>query len=92
MFGIKFCEPSLVSIMLQNTDCNNEKLLDEVRGITNNLMFKSLSNFGKITLVKSFVLSEISHIESVLPTPTLKKCKVFDDVMHDFSRDRNHED
>ena len=46
-------------------------------------------NFYMFTLVKSFVLNEISHITTVLPKPSLKRCKVFDDVIHDFKIGNN---
>ena len=49
-------------------------------------MYKSLSISGEITVVKTFVLSKISHSAAVLPPPTPKKCALFDDVIHDFIR------
>ena len=49
-------------------------------------MYKGLTIFGKITVMKTFVLSSISHFATVLPTPTPKKCKASDNVNNDFIR------
>lgn len=36
--------------------------------------------------MKTFVLSKNTHITAVLLTPSPNKCKVFDDLIHDFIR------
>ena len=77
--------------MLQNMDCIYEKGLNEIRKLINNWMYRSLSIFCKITVVKTFVLSKITHIAAVLLTPSPKECKVFDDVLQDFIRGKNPE-
>ena len=47
-------------------------------------MYESLSIFGKITVMKAFILSKVSHIATVLLTPSTKKCKASNNVIHDF--------
>ena len=57
----------------------------------NNWMYKGLVIFGKITIMKTFVLGKISHIATVLPTPTLKKGNIFDDLNNNFIRGKTPE-
>lgn len=57
----------------------------------NNWTYKSLTIFGKITVVKTFVLSKISHIAKLLLIPTPKKCKIFDRIINNFICGKNSE-
>ena len=43
-----------------------------------------ISIFGKITAAKTFMLSKISHIASVLPTPSTTICGSFDREIYEF--------
>ena len=46
----------------------------------------TLKKFGKLTVIKTLMLSKLSHIATVLPTPSKLYCKKFEKIMVDFIR------
>ena len=48
-------------------------------------------NFQYLNVVKSLVLSKKTHIASVLPTPPIKVCELFDDAINDFVQGKKKE-
>ena len=70
---------------------NYDKGLEDIKKIANCWLYKYLTIFGKITVVKTYILSKISHIASVLPPPPLKTCKMFDKIILDFIQGTNSE-
>lgn len=59
--------------------------------MANNWAFMSLSVFGKIIDVKSFIHSKISHISAVLLTPSQFQFSNFDKEIYNFIRGKNSE-
>ena len=69
LLGIKF-DSTLSSMM-----CNYNEGIRKLETVVNDWRHKYLTIFGKITVVKTFMLSVLSHVATVLPTPSKKYCK-----------------
>ena len=63
---------------------NYEAGLRKLEAVANDWRHKYLTIFGKITVVKTFMLSILSHVATVLPTPSNAYCKKFEKVMVEF--------
>ena len=63
---------------------NFDKGLRKLELVVNDWRHKFLKIFGKLTVVKTFMLSVISHVTTVLPTPSKEYCKKFEKLMIDF--------
>ena len=80
LLGIKF--DSTLSSMIWNYDEGIRKL----ETVVNDWKHKYLTIFGKITVVKTFMLSVLSHVATVLPTPGKKYCKKIETIITNFIR------
>ena len=69
LLGIKF-DSTLNSMM-----CNYNEGIRKLETVVNDWRHRYLTIFGKITVVKTFMLSVLSHVATVLPTPSKKYCK-----------------
>ncbi len=78
LLGITY--DSTLSCMISNFDEGLRKL--EI--VANDWRHKCLTICGKITVVKTFMLSCLSHVATVLPTPPNSYCKKFEKIMSDF--------
>ena len=63
---------------------NFEAGLRKLEIVANDWRHKYLTIFGKITVVKTFMLSVLSHVATVLPTPSNVYCTKFEKIMIDF--------
>ena len=63
---------------------NYEEGLRKLEIVTNVWRHKYLTIFGKITVIKTFMLSTLSHIAAILPTPPKVFCKKFESIMINF--------
>ena len=70
---------------------NYEKALEDIRKVTHNWMYKYMTIFRKVTVVKSLVLRKVTHIASVLPTPSSMFCELFDEAINKFVQGKNQE-
>ena len=66
--------------------CNYDEGLRKLEVVANDWRHKYLTIFGKITIIKTFMLSRLSHIATILPTPPKWYCKKFELVMTIFFR------
>ena len=87
--GLNYCnEFTLLGITYDSTltkmMCNYEAGLRKLEIVANDWRHKYLTIFGKITVVKTFMLSILSHVATVLPTPSNAYCKKFEKVMVEF--------
>ena len=65
---------------------NFDEGLRKLEIVANDWRHKYLTIFGKITVIKMFMLSKLSYIATVLPTPPKLYCKKFEKIMIDFIR------
>ena len=82
LLGVTY-DPTLNGIM-----SNFDEGLQKFERVANDWRHKYLTIFGKITIIKTFMLSTLSHIATVLPTPPKLYCKKFESIMTDFIRGR----
>ena len=69
LLGINY-DSTLGSMM-----CNYDEGIRKLETVVNDWRHKYLTIFGKITVVKTFMLSLLIHVATVLPTPSKKYCK-----------------
>ena len=55
--------------------CNYDEGIWKLETVVNDWRHKYLTIFGKITVVKTFILSVLSPVATVLPTPSKNYCK-----------------
>ena len=70
---------------------NYTQALDDIRKVANRWMFKNITLIVRITVAKTFLLSKVSHIAAILPTPSNHLCNIFDKVIYEFIRGTNSE-
>ena len=75
--NIKWCTSfRLLGIQFNNTlsdmDSNYDKGIKEMREISNSWKFRYLTIFGKITVIKTFMLPKLTHTVTVVPSLTAK--------------------
>ena len=63
---------------------NYEEGLQKLEIVANDWRNKYLTIFGKITVIETFMLSKLSHIATILPTPPKVFCKKIKSIMIDF--------
>ena len=63
---------------------NFDKGLRKLEIVANDWHHKCLTIFGKITVIKTFMLSTLSHIGTVFPTPPKLYCKKLKKIMMDY--------
>ena len=78
--GLNYCnEFTLLGIKFDSTlgsmICNYDEGIRKLETVVNDWRYKYLTIFGKITVVKTFMLSVLSHVATVLPTLSQKYCK-----------------
>ena len=69
---------------LEDMSVNFYKGLEGMRNVANNWIFSNLTICGKITVTNELVLSKISHIVSVLPTPSKTIFNSFVQLIYEF--------
>ena len=66
------------------TDINIEKKLVEMQKEINAWSKRDLTPFGRVTVIKSLIISKIVHILIALPTPSFKLMKKINKMLYDF--------
>ena len=64
--------------------CNYNEGIWKLETVVNDWRHRYLTIFGKITVVKTFMLSVLSHVATVLPTPSKKYCKKIKTIIVNF--------
>ena len=72
--GLKFCDSfTLLGVIfdptLENMQVNYDEGVRKMEIVANDWKYKYLTIFGKLTVIKTFMLATLSHIATVLPTP-----------------------
>ena len=80
LLGITY--DSTLNLMVNNYEAGLRKL----EAVANDWRQKYLTIFGKITVVKTFMLSILSQVATMIPTPSNAYCKKFEKVMVEFIR------
>ena len=63
---------------------NYNEGIRKLETVVNDWRHKYLTIFGKITVVKTFMLSVLSHVATILPTPPKKYCKKIETIIVNF--------
>ena len=66
--------------------CNYNEGIRKLETVVNDWRHKYLTIFGKITVVKTFMLSVLSRIATVNPTPSQKYCIKNENIIVNFIR------
>ena len=69
---------------LETINQNYEIKLKEMRKILDCWMYRSLTVYGKITVIKTLVLSKVSHLALVLPNLSSKHIKEIESMLFNF--------
>ena len=78
VLGIQFCNN------LTNMQCNYEKGIQNIRDISNNWKFRYLTIFGKMTVMKMFMLPQLTHLATVIPSLTARQVEEIHKIWEDF--------
>ena len=78
LLGIQFCNT------LSNMDCNYEKGIQNMQDIADNRKFKYLTIFRKIMVIKTFMLPQLMHIATVVPSLTVKQIEEIHGIWNEF--------
>ena len=78
LLGIEF--DNSLSKMERNFDTK----LDDIRKLLNCWFYRTLSPYGKITIVKSLALSKLSHTALVIPSLSKQKLKALEQIIFNF--------
>ena len=89
--NLKYCNDfTLLGITfdstLENMLTNYDEGIRKLESVAHDWKHKYLTISGKITVVKTFMLSVLSHVATVLPTPNSAYCKKIEKIMSDFIR------
>ena len=60
---------------LEQMDLNYYEKIDEIKKLLQGWLYRHLSPYGKIVVLKSLALSKLSHIALVIPTLTKNDLK-----------------
>ena len=69
LLGFQFC--NILTDM--QTQCNYQKWIQNMRNVANNWKVRYLTIFGKITVTKTFMLPQLTHVATVIPSLTAKQ-------------------
>ena len=64
--------------------CNYNEGIRKLETVVNDWRHRYITIFGKITVVKTFMLRVLSHVATVLPTPSKKYCKQIETIIINF--------
>ena len=65
-------------------ESNFTKKLDEISKLLNSWMYRHLTPFGKICVIKSLALSKLSHLVLVIPSLNKQRLKTLNTVLFRF--------
>lgn len=63
---------------------NYDKKLVKIKGIIEQWKRRNLTPIGKITLIKSLIVSQLNHLFITLPNPNEKTIKQLNDILFNF--------
>ena len=66
-----------------------DKAIDLSRKELNSWIYRYLTIFGKITVIKTLCLPKLNHIVSVVPNPSLAHLKLLESELKAFISDNN---
>ena len=66
---------------LDNMDSNFALKLDEMKKVLDCWIYRSLTVYGKITVIKSLVLSKVSHLALVLPNLNIRQIRKIEKLL-----------
>ena len=69
---------------LENMDSNFETKIEEIEKLLNCWIHRTLTVYGKITVIKTLALSKLSHLALVLPNLDKKKIKTLETMFFKF--------
>ena len=69
---------------LENMDENFDNKIDEIEKLLNCWIYRTLTVYGKITVIKTLALSKLSHLALVLPDLDKKKLKIIENMFFKF--------
>ena len=78
LLGIDFCND------LIDMEHNFDIKITEIKSLFNCWLNRTLTIYGKITVVKTLALSKLSHLPLVLPKLSSNKLKVIENMIFDF--------
>merc|ERR1712082_482325 len=89
--NLKYCNDfTLLGITfdstLENMLTNYDKGIRKLESVAHDWKHKYLTISGKIPVVKTFMLSVLSHVATVIPTPNSAYCKKIEKIISDFTR------
>ena len=65
-------------------ECNYDRGIKNMRDIANSWKFRYLTIFGKLTVIKMFLLLQLTHVATVVPTLTAKQIEEIHSVWNEF--------
>ena len=69
---------------LENMEINFEQKVDEIKKLLNCWVHRTLTVYGKITIIKTLALSKLSHLALVLPNLDKKQIKLLENLFFSF--------
>ena len=68
---------------------NYDKAINSIRKEISSWKYRYLTNFGKVTVIKTFCLPKLNHVVSVVPNPSLAHLKLLESELRIFIADNN---
>ena len=69
---------------LDGMECNFDSKIEEIEKLLNCWIHRTLTVYGKITVIKSLALSKLSHLALVLPNLDKKQLKIIENMFFKF--------
>ena len=69
---------------LENMENNFDVIVGKIEKVLNSWIYRHLTPFGKITVIKSLALSKLSHLAMVLPTLSKHRFKQIEKILYNF--------
>ena len=73
---------------LENMDDNFHEKIKEIKKLLNQWFYRSLTPYGKITLIKTLAMSKLSHIAIVIPSLSSKNVIELEKIFYSFIWDK----
>ena len=70
--------------LLNITTINVENILDSMRNIIQNWLYRNITPIGRVCIAKSLIMSKIIHVLQSLPSPPEENYKKLDKIILDF--------
>ena len=80
LLGIQFCN------ILSNIQSNYKNGTQNMHNIANNWKYHYLTLFEKITVIKTYMLPQLTHIATVIPNLSAKQIQEIEKIWEEFIR------